>query len=172
MTQITVHRQKKSKFFALAQSELGDVYKINLQLDPADKTKVIGMTVALLDTLPVANSLNVSKLGMLFVAAQFGDHGLYQFERIELENAPTVTYDQMKEAYSNGNNASATRFLTTAKATELAPKFHPTMLKNLRTLYSMDNPSPTTGVMVGELAGNEVSPQIYTLTGSGPRSSL
>jgi len=46
------------------------------------------------------------------------------------------------------------------------------MLKNLRTLYSMDNPSPTTGIMVGELAGNEVSPQIYTLTGSGPRSSI
>ena len=45
VTKITVHRQKKSKFFALAQSELGDVYKVTLQLDPADKTKVVGITV-------------------------------------------------------------------------------------------------------------------------------
>jgi splicing factor 3B subunit 3 len=51
ITQITVRRQKKIKFFALAQTELGDVYKVNLQLDSADKTKVIGMTVAVLDTL-------------------------------------------------------------------------------------------------------------------------
>ena len=172
VTQITVHRQKKSKFFALAQSELGDVYKVTLQLDPADKSKVVGMTVAVLDTLPVANALNVSKLGMLFVAAQFGDHHLYQFERIDLPDAPTVTYDQAKEAYSKNANSNLSTFLTTSTATQLAPKFTPTMLKNLRILYSMDNPSPTTGVMVGELAGNEVSPQIYTLTGSGPRSSL
>jgi len=174
VTRITVHRQKKSKFFALAQSELGDVYKVTLQLDPSDKTKVTRMTIALLDTLPMANSLNVSKLGMLFVAAQFGDHCLYQFDRIDLPDAPTCNSDQVRDFYAKNDDAikSPSTFLTTATATQLAPKFHPTVLKNLRTLFSMDNPSPTTGVMVGELAGNEVSPQIYTLTGSGPRSSL
>ena len=81
ITKMTVHKQKKSKFFALAQSELGDVYKVSIHLDPDDKTKVIGLTVCLLDTLPTANGLNISKLGMLFLSAEFGDHLLYQFEK-------------------------------------------------------------------------------------------
>ena len=36
----------------------------------------------------------------------------------------------------------------------------------------MDNLSPITNIIIGELAGNEVSPQIYTLTGRGPDSAL
>ena len=36
----------------------------------------------------------------------------------------------------------------------------------------MESAAPTTGVLVGELPGNEVSPQIYTLDGRGPRSSV
>ena len=172
ITTITVHRQKKSKFFCLAQSELGDVYKINLQVDPADKTKVTGMTLALLDTLPVANAMNVSKLGMLFVAAEFGDHQLYQFERIELPDAPTTTNDDTRKAFLESAVAKEADFFTTENASKMAVKFTPSSLKNLRKVYTMDNPSPTTGVLVGELAGNEVSPQIYTLAGRGPHSSL
>jgi splicing factor 3B subunit 3 len=159
VTTITLHRQKKSKFFALAQTELGDVYKISLQVNDG---KVAGMEIALLDTLPTANSLNVSKLGMLFCAAEFGDHHLYQFERIDLPDAPTM---KSQATFKAGE-------LTTLNAHAIAPQFDPTLLKNLRSIFVLDNPSPTTGVMVGELAGNEVSPQIYTLTGRGPTSSL
>jgi splicing factor 3B subunit 3 len=172
ITTIAVHRQKKSKFFALAQSELGDTYKVTLQVDATDKTKVTGMTVALLDTLPVANALNVSKLGMLFVAAEFGDHALYQFERIDFPDAPTMTNEDTKRAYLESTVTKPSDFFTTAMAHKISVKFTPTMLKNLRQIFTMDNPSPTTSVLVGELAGNEVSPQIYTLAGRGPRSSL
>ena len=171
ITTITVFRQKKSRFFALAQSELGDAYKIMLQVDPADKTKVTGMSVALLDTLPIGNSLNLSKLGMLFVSAEFGDHPLYQFDRIDLPDAPTMTNDDTKNAFVSATD-TLENFFTTANATKFAKTFTPSTLKNLHQIYTMDNPSPTTGVLVGELAGNEVSPQIYTLAGRGPRSSL
>jgi splicing factor 3B subunit 3 len=58
VTKITVHKQKKSKFFALAQSELGDVYKVVLLTEKSDKTKVIGMKIDLLDTLPMAILVN------------------------------------------------------------------------------------------------------------------
>jgi hypothetical protein len=34
---------------------------------------VDGISVSLLDTLPVANALNVSKFGMLFIPAEFGE---------------------------------------------------------------------------------------------------
>jgi splicing factor 3B subunit 3 len=175
ITKIAVHRQKKSKFFALAQSELGDVYKVILVADPADKCKVVGMKVALLDTLPTANALNISDLGMLFVAAEFGDHQLYQFLGIDLPDAPTTTSEETVAAFDKQTEIQASNagaFLTTARASKLAPTFQPTLLKNLRKIYTMDNPSPTTGVLVGELAGNEVSPQIYTLTGRGPHSAL
>ena len=172
ITKITVHKQKKSKFFALAQSELGDVYKVAIRLDPNDKTKVVGITVSLLDTLPVANSLNVSKLGMLFVAAEFGDHSLYQFERIDVEeDAPSCTSEEAMAAFkASGMNES--KHFTTTIASNVACKFTPTMLQNLRSIYTMESLAPTTGVLVGELAGNEVSPQIYTLNGRGPRSTL
>jgi splicing factor 3B subunit 3 len=172
ITKITLHRQKKSKFFALAQNELGDVYKVTLQVDSADKTKVTSMEVALLDSLPVANSLNVSKLGMLFAAAEFGDHNLYQFERIDLPDATTSSSEETQKAFLESEEKNETSFLTTANATKLARSFDPTVLKNLRKIFTMDNPSPTTNIMVGELAGNEVSPQIYTLTGSGPQSAI
>lgn len=175
VTKIVVHRQKKSKFFALAQTELGDVYKVMLTTDPADKSKVVGMKVALLDTLPTANALNISDLGMLFVAAEFGDHQLYQFLGIDLPDAPTSSSEDTVAAFGKQSELQATdagAFLTTANASKLAPVFQPTVLKNLRKIFSMDNPSPTTGVLVGELAGNEVSPQIYTLTGRGPHSAV
>lgn len=178
VTKIAVHRQKKSKFFALAQSELGDVYKVTLITDPSDKTKVVGMKIALLDTLPTAVSLNISDLGLLFVAAEFGDHQLYQFLGIDLPDAPTCTSEQVSQAFEQQSlelqqlaNAPQT-FLSTVNATKFAVTFQPTVLKNLVKIFSMDNPAPTTGVMVGELAGNEVSPQIYTLTGRGPHSAL
>jgi|AntRauTorckE5430_2_1112549.scaffolds.fasta_scaffold02816_2 splicing factor 3B subunit 3 len=172
ITQLAVHKQKKSKFFALAQSELGDVYKVSIRLNPDDKTKVDGISVSLLDTLPVANALNVSKLGMLFIPAEFGDHILYQFERIDVEDvAPTCTSEDAISAYES-SGLSERDYFTPMNASKLACTFTPTMLKNLRSLYTMESLAPTTGILVGELAGNEVSPQMYTLNGRGPRSSL
>lgn len=173
ITQITVHK----KLFALAQSEYGDVYKVTMGYDPDDKTKVIGMTVSLLDTLPVGNSLNISKLGMLFLPAEFGDHVLYQFERIDVEeNAPSCTSKDCLAAYKSDIVSSTMDgneyFNMSSNAARIASKFTPTTLQNLRRVYNMESLAPTTGVLVGELAGNEVSPQIYTLNGRGPSSSL
>eukprot|EP00934_Nitzschia_sp_Nitz4_P008386 Nitzschia sp. Nitz4//scaffold176_size46146//27565//31743//NITZ4_007194-RA/size46146-processed-gene-0.26-mRNA-1//1//CDS//3329539021//8376//frame0 len=173
---IVVHRQKKGKFFAIAQSELGDVFKVSLELTaPGDATgaaaapvmSVESMSIALLDTLPTANSLNISKKGHLFLAAEFGDHALYQFERIDLPDAPTNFSKDflLDQASSNGS-------ISTELAVQGAKTFTPQYLHSLRKVYQMDNPSPSTGLLVGELAGNEVSPQIYTLAGRGPTSSL
>ena len=164
VTQMVVHRQKKAKFFAVAQSELEDVCKISFDLNEMDATAATAMHIVLLDTLAPANSLNISKKGLLFAAAEFGDHSLYQFECIDLPHAPTDHSSKLQPVPKQG--------LTTAHAVLLAKSFTPTMLQNLIRIYSLDNPSPTTGLLVGELASNEVSPQIYTLAGRGPTSSL
>lgn len=172
VTKMTVHKQSKTKVFALAQTELGDVFKVSIRLDPGDVTKVVGLTVSLLDTLPLANSLNISKLGMLFLASEFSDHSLYQFERIDIEkSAPSCTSEVVTDLF-NRSSDSEKDFYTTSKAAEIVCKYTPTTLNNLRRIYTMQSLAPTTGVLVGELAGNEVSPQIYTLNGRGPGSSL
>lgn len=179
ITHMAVLRQKKGKFFALAQSELGDVYKVTLQVSKADKTVVTGLTVCLLDTLPVGNGLNISKLALLFVPAEFGDHGLYQFDAIDIEeDAVKCTSQQTISAFlktspsKDADDAELEFYCTPQNAASIAPTFRPTVLKNLHKVFSLDSLAPVTSVLVGELAGNEVSPQIYALCGRGPRSSL
>jgi splicing factor 3B subunit 3 len=172
ITKMALHKQKKTKVFALAQSELGDVFKVSVRLDKEDVTKVVGLTISLLDTLPLANALNISKLGMLFLSAEFSDHALYQFERIDIEKiAPSFTSEETMDAF-NRSSVAEKDFFTPLRAANIVCKFTPTMLQNLRRIYTMQSLAPTTDVLVGELAGNEVSPQIYTLNGRGPRSSL
>jgi hypothetical protein len=62
------------RFFAIVQTELGDTFKVTLDFG-ADGVK--GMRMQLIDTLPVASSMNVTKMGLLFLAAEMGDHALY-----------------------------------------------------------------------------------------------
>lgn len=171
---ITVFKQKKS-FFALAQTELGDVYKVTLDVNPEDKTKVTGMKISLLDTLPVGNSLNITKKGMLFVASEFGDHRLYRFIEIELDDAPTCTSSETNAAMAEKGITPQDPYSfleSTVNASELARTFTPTVMKNLLKVYQMNSLAPTTGLLVGELAGGEVTPQIYAPCGRGVSSSL
>ena len=173
VTNITVHRQKKSRFFALAQTELGDLFKITVHLDPeAENPTVQSLDAALLDTLPPAASMNVSKMGFLFAAAETGDHHLYQFQRFDLPDAPKCLSSQCQEelAKSDASLSLWARFRTVA--TKVSPLFDPTELKNLRKVHRLENTAPTTGVMIGELAGDEVSPQIYLMSGRGPTSAM
>lgn len=164
LTSITVHRQKKRKFFAIAQTELGDAFKITLHLNPENPAEVQGITVSLLDSLPIANSINITKSGMLFLAAEFSDHNLYQFERIDLDDAPSnSTAIGIKDIFE----------CTTSRASELATVFDPSKkLESLRIINKMSSLAPATAVLVGELAGGEASPQIYTLCGRSELSSL
>jgi splicing factor 3B subunit 3 len=168
---IVVQRQKRYKFFALAQSELGDLYKLTLQLDPENKDIVTGMTITVLDTIPVASSLNISKFGMLFCAAEFGNSTLYQFERIDVEedeHAVVCTSETtLDQALKEG-------MYTTSLAVSAAPTFEPGYLKNLLPLAKLESCSlsPALNILVGELVGTEMSPQLYIPCGRGSQSSL
>ena len=160
-TALTVHRQKKGKFFAICQTELGDAYKISMEMnkEASGVYTVHGMTISLLDTLPIANSLNVTKAGLLFASAEFSDHVLYQFQRIDLLDAPTVSSNDVKASpiFSESQNLE---LFTTKAASSIACKFKPTMLQSLRIVDTLSSLAPATGVLVGELAGGEVSPQV------------
>jgi len=168
---IVVQRQKRYKFFALAQSELGDVYKLTFQFsEQSDNPAIIGMTIALLDTLPVATNLNISKIGMLFCAAEFGNSTLYQFERIDVEDDEHAVLCTSQETTSSCTSTSGT--YNTALAASIVPTFEPGYLKNLLPLAKLESLSPALNILVGELAGTEMSPQLYIPCGRGSQSSL
>lgn len=63
------HRTKKVLFF-LAQTEQGDIFKINLE---KDKETVTEIRLKYFDTVPVASAMCVLKTGFLFVASEFGN---------------------------------------------------------------------------------------------------
>lgn len=64
--------KSKDFFFFLLQSEFGDLYKVTLDVQEGTQT-VQDMHVKYFDTIPVANSLCLSKRGFLFAASEFGD---------------------------------------------------------------------------------------------------
>jgi len=204
---ITIHKQKKrGKFFALLQTELGDVYKLSFLLS-SERDAVLSMTISYLDTLPVSKDLNVSKKGMLFASGEFGEHGLYQFERIDIEGVTATITSRQTIAASAAAADSSGKTLEDSEyefyhdersaiklcldiesqresgdgneennddGTKIpSAVFTPcNKLKNLRKVDALQSLSPAIGIMVGELAGGEVSPQIYTLCGRGPTSTL
>ncbi|PIK35819.1 putative splicing factor 3B subunit 3 isoform X2 [Apostichopus japonicus] len=74
----TTHKTK-SMFFFLAQTEQGDLFKITLETDEDMVTEV---RMKYFDTVPVATTMNVLKTGFLFIAAEFGNHYLYQIAHL------------------------------------------------------------------------------------------
>lgn len=159
---MTVHRQKKNKFFALIQTEFGDVFKISVKSDKptadGSSPQVTELIAELLDTIPTTTALNVTKKGLLFAASEFGDHALYQFDRIDLSSVP---------ARNSSKNANG------ANGKGKTPVFTPSStLTNLHLVSSSKSLTPATSLLLGEYAGGEISPQLYVGCGRGGRSSL
>ena len=69
----------RSIFFFLLQTEQGDLFKLTLE---TEEDIVTEMRLKYFDTVPVAASLCVLRTGFLFVAAEFGNHNLYQITRL------------------------------------------------------------------------------------------
>jgi splicing factor 3B subunit 3 len=140
----------KSMFFFLAQTEQGDIFKITLE---TDEDMVTEIRLKYFDTVPVASSLCVLKTGFLFVASEFGNHYLYQIAHLGDDD------DEPEFSSSMPLDEGDTFF------------FAPRLLKNLVMVDEMDSLSPIMYCQIADLA-NEDTPQMYTLCGRGPRSSL
>lgn len=59
-------------FFFMVQSEFGDLYQVRLDVKDGSDT-VTNLRIKYFDTIPVTNSLCISKRGFLFAASEFGD---------------------------------------------------------------------------------------------------
>lgn len=154
ITSFTMHKQR-GLFFFLAQSELGDLYKVSL--DYTEDLVVTNVHVQYFDTVAPANDLAIvvhNKAGYLFAASEFSNHGFYQFLQLGDEG---------------GVRASA---VTAAEGEAVAvPMFNPRPLTNLGLVDELTSLSPVTGLHISDLAGDG-TPQLYTLCGRGTRSSL
>ncbi|KAJ7640485.1 CPSF A subunit region-domain-containing protein [Mycena polygramma] len=74
----TMHKMKDDFFFML-QSEFGDLYKATLE---CSDNVVHALKIKYFDTVPVGSSLCILKAGFLFVASEFGNQCLYQFQTL------------------------------------------------------------------------------------------
>ncbi len=160
ITSGALHRQK-TMFFFLLQSEYGDLYKVTLDLDDSKK-QVQGLRVEVFDTIPPSTVLAITKLGCLFSASEFSNHGLYQFGA--LGGGEDAVFSSAVEDPELGDDSHS--------AATVAPVFNPqSTLTNIIPVDEVESLAPLTDLLVGDLA-NELTPQLYATCGEGPRSSL
>lgn len=146
-----MHKQK-SMFFFLLQTEYGDIFKVMLD---HENDRVKELKIKYFDTIPVTSSLCVLKSGFLFAASEFGNHALYQFQAIG--DDPDV-------------EASSATLMETEEGFQPV-FFQPRKLKNLVRIDQIESLMTMMDMKVTNLFEEE-TPQIFSLCGRGPRSSL
>lgn len=165
ITAATMYR-KKDFFFFLLQSELGDLYKVTLDIDPAQSKIVRSVIVSVFDTIQPSNSLCISKTGMLFAASEFGNHTLFHFQGLgdqdDVVRSISITDDALNEELGD-DSVSASR---------VADAFTPSpRLRNLALADEVESLAALTDLIVDDVSG-EGTPQIHALCGRGNRSTL
>ncbi|KAH7652511.1 splicing factor 3B subunit 3 protein [Dioscorea alata] len=146
-----MHRQK-SMFFFLLQTEYGDIFKATLE---HDGDRVSELKIKYFDTIPVTSAMCVLKTGFLFAASEFGNHALYQFRAI-----------------GDGDDVEASSATLMETEEGFQPLFfQPRGLKNLVRIDQIESLMSIMDMRVANLFEEE-TPQIFTLCGRGPRSSL
>ncbi|KMZ63735.1 Pre-mRNA-splicing factor RSE1 [Zostera marina] len=148
---IATHKQK-SMFFFLLQTEYGDIFKVTLDYEGE---RVSNLKIKYFDTIPVTSAMCVLKTGFLFAASEFGNHALYQFQAIGSEEDVEATSATLMETEEGFQPVF----------------FQPRKLKNLVRIDQIQSLMPIMDMKVANLFEEE-TPQIFTLCGRGPRSSL
>ena len=132
--------KKEEAVFVLLQSEFGDLYQLNVIHQAQTVTKLI---INYFDSVPVANAITFLQPSLLFIAAEAGNHMLYQFnqskdEEMELSDDTSIT---------------------------------PRPLANLKLIEELQSLTPILSLQVMD-ATKETSPQIITTSGTSASSSL
>lgn len=143
-------------FFFLLQSEEGDLYKVTIE---HENEEVQALKIKYFDTVPVAASLCILKSGFLFVASEFGNQYLYQFEKLGDDDDETEFSSADYEDFGAGRDPLP------------AATFRPRPLDNLVLADELDSLNPIIDAKVANFLGED-TPQIYTACGRGARSTV
>lgn len=149
-----VMHKMRGAFFFLLQTEDGDLFKVTLEYDDDGVTN---LRIKYFDTVAIATSLCILKSGFLFVAAESGNHQFYQFEKLGDDDEES---EFTSASYSDDFNVP------------LEPAyFRPRPLENLVLVESIDALNPLMDAKIENLSDDD-APQIYTVCGSGARSTF
>ncbi|CAF9939561.1 MAG: pre-mRNA-splicing factor rse1 [Alectoria fallacina] len=156
-----VMHKMRGAFFFLLQSEDGDMFKITLEMVEDEAGQPTGevkkLKIKYFDSVPIATNLCILKSGFLFVASETGNHHFYQFEKLGDD-------DEETEFDSDSFPADPTEKYE-------AIFFHPRGAENVNLVESIDSMNPQLDCKVANLT-EEDAPQIYSICGSGARSSF
>lgn len=156
-----VMHKMRGAFFFLLQTEDGDLFKATLDMVEDDNGRATGevrrLKIKFFDTVPVATTLLILKSGFLFTASETGNHHFYQFEKLGDDDDET--------------EFSSEDFLADTTAPYQPIFFHPHVAGNLNLVESIDCMNPQMGCKVANLT-DEDAPQIYSICGTGARSSF
>ncbi|KAK7053156.1 pre-mRNA-splicing factor rse1 [Paramarasmius palmivorus] len=154
-----VMHKMKGAFFFLLQNEDGDLYKVTID---HEEEEVKALKIKYFDTVPVASSLCILKSGFLFVASEFSNHYLYQFQKLgDDDDEPEFS----STSYPNFGMADPRTPLPHAY-------FRPRPLENLAIADEIESLCPIVDSKVLNILPNSDTPQIFAACGRGARSSL
>ncbi|KAI6125748.1 CPSF A subunit region-domain-containing protein [Pisolithus croceorrhizus] len=154
-----VMHKMKGAFFFLLQSEDGDLFKVTID---HEEDEVKALKVKYFDTVPVASSLCILKSGFLFVVAEFGNHHLYQFQKLgDDDDEPEFS----STSYPGHGMADPTTPLPHAH-------FRPRSLENLALADELESLDPIMDSKVMNVLPNSDTPQIFAACGRGSRSTF
>ncbi|POY74330.1 hypothetical protein BMF94_2524 [Rhodotorula taiwanensis] len=155
ITSAVMHKMRGA-FFFLLQSEEGDLFKVTIE---HEEEEVQALRIKYFDTVPVATSLCILKSGFLFVASEFGNQRLYQFEKLGDDDNETEFSSTDYDNYGAGSDP-------------LPPAlFRPRPLENLAVADELESIAPILDAKVANYLGED-TPQIYAACGRGARSSV
>lgn len=143
-------------FFFIVQTELGDLFKIELEHDGEN---VIDLTIRYFDTIPLAISLNILKSGFLFASCENGNHKFYRFLTLGYENGEVEVFSSKNFTDGEINQYPVSYFT-------------PKSLTNLEIVHEIKALHPLIGSQVLHLDETQDIPQIYTIGGQGANSHL
>ena len=156
-----VMHKMRGAFFFLLQSEDGDLFKVTLDMIEDDSGQPTGevkrLKIKYFDTVPIASSLCILKSGFLFVASDTGNHHFYQFEKLGDDDNETE-FDS--DAFSADPSQPYTPIY-----------FYPRGAENVNLVDSINSMNPVMDCKVANLM-EEDAPQIYSICGSGARSTF
>lgn len=144
--------QSRAMFFFFAQTELGDVYRVSLEMDKVgdDKFDAKDISCKYYDTLPPTISMQITRNGFLFAACEDGDHLLLRVLDIG-EDDDTASC-----------SARATALAAAESKILEIPRFVLRQLQNLEIADRLANDAPIVDLKVLDLS-REAQSQIYAV---------
>lgn len=159
---------EKHCFFFYIQTELGDLFKTEFEIDGEIVTEI---TMKYFDTLPVASSICILPHsrrhidgGLLFVSAESGDHILYQIDPADDSEEPIYSSKSYERYMNDTKNKTGQDFEEN--------KFFQFKTRELRNLVIIDRINSLAPILSAKVYNHRDEYRLVTGCGSNKNSSL